>query len=301
MCPICLLVAREAVACACGALFCEECRAICSSCPNCRSKEAVHPAFRDRRAIQNLMVGCPLGCPGVFRLGDHSSHVQHTCVKRPVPCPACNSLVALSEHATHQSAECVFRQVTCEECQESVTLAGLATHKKQACSGIHVECSLCGDMTRKDRLEAHLTAGGHLTMMLERLMGLEKKVEEQQQEILTLRGQLQQQQQQHDGANKRKESASQASSAGRPANNQGRPHPGKYMVCGSGGCSTHERFLNGHCDPLKRMNGNKPVGLWSCCGLLDRNTWACATRPLGGTYPLFSWKCPPAQQHPSSP
>lgn len=62
LCPICLLVSREAVACACGALFCEDCRALCSSCPNCRSNEAVHPAFRDRRAIQNLMVACPSGC-----------------------------------------------------------------------------------------------------------------------------------------------------------------------------------------------------------------------------------------------
>jgi len=283
MCPVCLLVAREAVACACGALFCEDCRAICTSCPNCRSKDSVAPSFRDRRAIQNLNVACPLGCSVVFRLGDHSSHVQRVCANRIVPCPSCQTPTPLSYHPQHLETVCAHRQVRCDGCTVLVSLPELPKHKQEACPQRNVTCSLCSDVLRAENWEPHL-ATGHMKALLDRIMSLESTVQQLQADSSSLRARLQEE------GSKPKDSSVAPPPANWPEPQNGRPHLGKYMVCGSGGCSTHERFLNGHCDPLKRMNGNKPIGLWSCCGVLDNSIPTCGGRSLVGMYPLFSWR-----------
>lgn len=275
-CHVCLLVAREAVACACGALFCEVCRAGCKSCPNCRSPDPVAPSFRDRRAILNLTIRCSLGCSVVFRLGDHSAHVRNNCVNRSVPCPLCRIPTTLSQHSIHMDNACAYRQVSCEACKMSVSLHDLPQHQQEVCPTRHVKCLLCSASVRLNTMEEHLKANGHMQLMLDRLMQLEQKVQAQQVEILTLR------------ASKPVEVHLLSSGSSGPV--AYRPHAGAYMVCGSGGCTTHEQFLHGHCDHLKRVNGNKPIGLWSCCGVLDRSVTTCGPRSLVGMYPLFSWR-----------
>ena len=66
-CPICLLVARDAMAHDCGSvLFCEVCWVKClaedSKCPVCRNDGAsIVPAHFERRSIRNLLLKCSCG------------------------------------------------------------------------------------------------------------------------------------------------------------------------------------------------------------------------------------------------
>ena len=75
-CPICMLVARNAMAHDCGSvLFCEMCWVKClaedSKCPVCRKDgSSIVPAHFERRAILNLMVKCPNNCGESFNLCD---------------------------------------------------------------------------------------------------------------------------------------------------------------------------------------------------------------------------------------
>eukprot|EP00913_Durusdinium_trenchii_P033997 g31824.t1 len=78
-CPICMCVARDALAHDCGNLFCDLCwtRWIAEnpSCPVCREDgQGIVRAPRDQRKILNLMIRCPLGCDETFRLGDKETH-----------------------------------------------------------------------------------------------------------------------------------------------------------------------------------------------------------------------------------
>ena len=66
-CPICFMVARNALAHECGELFCEDCWVKCQGederCPVCRQEgHEVAPAYANRRAIQRLQIVCPNKC-----------------------------------------------------------------------------------------------------------------------------------------------------------------------------------------------------------------------------------------------
>ncbi|CAK9102726.1 unnamed protein product [Durusdinium trenchii] len=80
-CPICMCVARNAMAHDCGNLFCEICwiRWMAEdnpTCPVCRELgEGIVRAPRDRRKISNLMIRCQ-GCKESIRLADKEKHVS---------------------------------------------------------------------------------------------------------------------------------------------------------------------------------------------------------------------------------
>ncbi|CAJ1434805.1 unnamed protein product, partial [Effrenium voratum] len=151
-CPICLQVAKDALAHECGELFCEMCWVRCQAdddrCPVCRQDgRQVAPAYWSRRAILDLATTCQ-SCGEVCRLGDKAAHL----------------------------ARCASRLVTCETCGLELPAQRLAQHQAQ-CSAWCC-CELCGEKVRD--LEAHLNEkpGGHLSLMLKDLRELRREVSE---------------------------------------------------------------------------------------------------------------------------
>ena len=105
-CPVCMCVARDALAHDCGNLFCEVCwtRWISEncSCPVCREDGAsIVKAPRDQRKINNLMIKCPLGCEEIVRLGDKGAHLSR-CVKRTLQCSQCGKEMLAERLLAHQ-------------------------------------------------------------------------------------------------------------------------------------------------------------------------------------------------------
>lgn len=153
-CPICMCVARDALAHDCGNLFCDLCwtRWIAEnpSCPVCREDgQGIVRAPRDQRKILNLMIRCPLGCDETFRLGDKETHVAR-CPKRPVRCSQCGGEFLAEIIAVHQQDECPARLVPCD---------------------------LCGEQVPLDQLEAHLLSnlGSHMLALLNESQALKKE------------------------------------------------------------------------------------------------------------------------------
>ncbi|CAK8996809.1 unnamed protein product [Durusdinium trenchii] len=108
-CPICMLVARNAMAHDCGSvLFCEMCWVKClaedSKCPVCRKDgSSIVPAHFERRAILNLMVKCPNNCGESFNLCDKEKHLKD-CRALSTTCPLCNVQVPTNELEAHYAS-----------------------------------------------------------------------------------------------------------------------------------------------------------------------------------------------------
>lgn len=132
-CPICFLVARDAMAHDCGAvLFCETCWVKCmaedSKCSVCRKDgSTVAPAHFERRAIRNLLVKCPNGCGENFQLYDKEKHLKESCSARQVKCEACEGFYQAGCQEEHRKA-CGARWSTCRLCGEQVQLSELEAH-----------------------------------------------------------------------------------------------------------------------------------------------------------------------------
>eukprot|EP00438_Fugacium_kawagutii_P028437 Skav226821 [mRNA] locus=scaffold606:116024:125447:- [translate_table: standard] len=143
-CPICLLVARNALAHECGELFCEDCWVRCQAeddrCPVCRQDaQNVAPACANRRSILNLQIACPKKCGQVCCLGDKETHLGEHCGHRFVQCPDCGQDVAAQDLAEHQAVLCRSSWPVCELCGQKVK--DLAAHLA-AESGAHMALML---------------------------------------------------------------------------------------------------------------------------------------------------------------
>lgn len=154
-CPICFMVARNALAHECGELFCEDCWVKCQGederCPVCRQEgHEVAPAYANRRAIQRLQIVCPNKCGQVLCLSDKEDHLRSKCGHRPIRCPDCDSEVAAGQLAEHQVL-----------CRENWPI-----------------CELCGQ--RVKNLAVHMAAqtGDHMLRMVEGLASLREEVKD---------------------------------------------------------------------------------------------------------------------------
>ncbi|CAK9041853.1 unnamed protein product [Durusdinium trenchii] len=162
-CPICMLVARDAMAHGCGSvLFCELCWLKCiaedSKCPVCREHgSSIAPAHVERRSIKNLLVKCSNKCGASFHLVEKAEH-RKECPKRQVTCAACQTFYDADREEEHQ-----------EECE--------AKWKK---------CQLCGDQVALEELEAHYAS--HHFAELVQLVELREEVAQLREEVRHLRG-----------------------------------------------------------------------------------------------------------------
>lgn len=140
-CPICLYVARDALAHDCGHLFCESCwdRWITDhrNCPVCREDgHSIVRAPRDQRKILNLKIRCPLDCGETIRLGDKEAHVTFCATYR-----------------------------RCSACGEEMLAEMLTIHEKEMCRCRPIPCELCSEMVRMDQMEAHMAGNVGIHML----------------------------------------------------------------------------------------------------------------------------------------
>ncbi|CAE7403285.1 traf6-b [Symbiodinium sp. CCMP2592] len=133
-CPLCLMVARDALSHHCGgSLFCDECWTRClvrdDKCPNCREDSStVVPAHFERRSIRNLRINCPSGCGGTFTLTEKPTHLSDLCPLREVQCPDCGASMQANELAVHQEEHCSSRRILCSLCGEQVIGTDMMAH-----------------------------------------------------------------------------------------------------------------------------------------------------------------------------
>ena len=171
-CPICLLVARDAVAHSCGKLFCAHCWAQCAVqkelCPLCQEGGEAAPAHRDRKAILNVNIRCPLECDQAFRLGNKEAHVASACVRRSIPCTLCGGDTTPATLQQHRDTECSHRTVRCPDCGLSVQYREMSDHRRVACTHRSVPCPLCHEAVHSKDLLQHMeqSAGTHIMALL---------------------------------------------------------------------------------------------------------------------------------------
>ncbi|CAE7335779.1 traf6, partial [Symbiodinium natans] len=170
-CPICSMVARNAVSHDCGnSLFCSGCWNKClasrDSCPTCNQQASISsaaPAHVDRRRIINLKIRCPNRCSEEFPLCEKEAHLQ----------------------------ECPQRLVPCSECDEVVRANELAEHK-EGCRGRLSPCKLCGEMVFESEMAAHFGGGEHYQQvgeLLDLVSSLQKELHDAKIELNSLRDQ----------------------------------------------------------------------------------------------------------------
>ncbi|KAK7004965.1 TNF receptor-associated factor 6-like isoform X1 [Biomphalaria glabrata] len=162
ICPICLMIMKNAVQTMCGHRFCEACinkvvtrGSTLLTCPVDKTVSRVDQIFQDvatRREILCLPIQCPNksgGCSWEGDLIDLTGH-KSSCGLEPVTCAhGCGASLVRTEADEHLSV-CPFRQMNCLFCNECVQQSAMISHTEQ-CPMAPVTCSLCGedDLVRK--------------------------------------------------------------------------------------------------------------------------------------------------------
>ncbi|RUS82191.1 hypothetical protein EGW08_010073, partial [Elysia chlorotica] len=144
LCPICLLVMREAVQTACGHRFCEGCLSRIPkrgpenelTCPvdktPSRAKE-IFPDVATRREILSLALTCnnsEEGCVWTGELRGLESHIA-SCDFQEIRCfKHCGARI-LRKHLDMHSGECPARVVFCRHCRTQVVFTALQAERYQ--------------------------------------------------------------------------------------------------------------------------------------------------------------------------
>ncbi|XP_041363469.1 TNF receptor-associated factor 4-like [Gigantopelta aegis] len=167
ICPICLLVLRDATQTRCGHRFCEECisrvigfRSVVQ-CPVDRTWLVVNSEIfvdeAERREVLSLLTRCEndeSGCSwrGELRaLQDHES----TCSLKLIVCSNECGESFLRKDATFHQDLCPFRKVKCDHCKDVMKFSELEMHDEQ-CPKKVVACELsCGLKCTRQLLVDH--------------------------------------------------------------------------------------------------------------------------------------------------
>lgn len=192
ICPICMLVCRDAVGCECGKLFCEAGVKHCFSCPNCREPTKKTSENFIRKKIANLKLYCPLKCNMVIRLGEKEKHISEECANRPIPCTKCDMTTTFAKLEIHEKEECPNRPVLCDECNGETTFSNLAQHKFDSCASRLVPCPVCKKDVKFSMRMKHLekNVANHFMALLGQHLLLQDRFNTLEMEVLALREKL---------------------------------------------------------------------------------------------------------------
>lgn len=188
-CLICSLIPRDAVAHACGQLFCQACwsqwQVTARGCSKCRQSGNADPAHKDRRAVLNLKLFCSSGCGAAMSLCDKSRHQELHCIHRRISCPSCTEPTTPTKLSLHMSVECRNREIKCPACGCSSTPFLLTVHQKEECPARAVMCMLCQELVPSQSLGQHMAESSDT-----HLLALCQSLAKRDQEISSLRAEL---------------------------------------------------------------------------------------------------------------
>lgn len=132
LCPICTLVPRNAVAHACGQIFCFLCwemwKVQGTGCAHCRQPGDAPASNRDRRDILNLQIRCPAKCEQIYRLGDKEKHLKDVCPNRLVQCERCEQFSSAALMPNHEQNICEHRIRLCVFCDRKIKHKDMEQH-----------------------------------------------------------------------------------------------------------------------------------------------------------------------------
>lgn len=167
LCPICLLVMREAVQTACGHRFCKGCLSRVPTgidsllhCPVDKTiifMSQVFPDIATRREILSLRLDCnnsEKSCDWTGELRALESHME-VCPFEMVQCSnRCGAEVLRRDLDLH-CAECPARAVFCRHCQAEVIFRSLENHL-DTCPKVKICCSVCHTaIIRREDIKTH--------------------------------------------------------------------------------------------------------------------------------------------------
>jgi len=192
-CLICTMIPRDAVAHACGQLFCQGCWSTWQStgrgCSQCRQPGNADPAHKDRRAVLNLKIYCPTGCGAIMSLCEKQRHQETLCLHRRVNCPSCQDILLLSHLTQHMSLECRNREIKCHACNLPTTPLLLTLHQRDECPARNVKCTLCQELVPSSSLGSHMSQASdtHFLALAQALSKREAEVAGLRTEVLECR------------------------------------------------------------------------------------------------------------------
>ncbi|XP_060606658.1 TNF receptor-associated factor 5-like [Ruditapes philippinarum] len=170
MCPVCLVVMKDAVQTSCGHRFCEICikkvakRSGICKCPVDNTwfdtQFEMFPDVAIRREILSLKVKCDQhhkGCNWTGELRCLDLHVT-ICDYIEVTCEyGCPEGQIRRKDLTHHLETCDLRPVCCEHCNSSTSSVYLTKHQLLDCRKFPVTCSLCGkSRINREDISGHL-------------------------------------------------------------------------------------------------------------------------------------------------
>lgn len=169
VCPVCLVVMKDAVQTICGHRFCKLCiEKVSSRSGRCKcpvdntwfhTKDEMFADIAVRREIQSLKVRCyqhDSGCAWTGDLLDLQGHAGG-CEHIEIRCEfGCGEHVRRADVPHHREV-CDLRPVSCEHCSLSTTSVAITRHQLLDCRKFPVVCSLCGKsgISRED-ISCHL-------------------------------------------------------------------------------------------------------------------------------------------------
>ena len=167
ICPICILLARDAQqASCCGKIFCRQCieKAARANLKCLRCHEDVkRKYFPDTRAIcdiNQLKVYCKNKEEGCKWKGElHHAETHHdSCPCRQVECPnQCTEAVRSMDLPRHLETQCPNRNARCRHCKQVGKHAYFSTDHLEDCPDLHIECpnNGCQKKTKRRDMDAH--------------------------------------------------------------------------------------------------------------------------------------------------
>ncbi|KAH3862883.1 TNF receptor-associated factor 6-like [Dreissena polymorpha] len=171
VCPICLVVMRDAVQTTCGHRFCRECivQVASRSHPKCKCpvdntwfniQQEMFPDVAVQREILSLEVKCDqvsAGCPWHGELRDLQNHLLG-CGFIEVECEfGCSRQKVLRCELDRHQENCDRRPVTCEHCNDSMPCIELTRHQLLDCKKLPLGCTQCGQCgIQRGGIQRHL-------------------------------------------------------------------------------------------------------------------------------------------------
>jgi len=172
----------------CSQLICDSCSStaknalVCPKCKNLVDRNSLKANRALSGIIENVEVGCSLGCGKRFKVKDRVGH-ELECPNNLVVCPTgCGLKLSLRAVERHLD-ECTAAVVVCPTCSQPTQRGQLATHVRD-CPAAKVACEFaefgCTDQFARHQAERHLQDNQekHVRLLAEVVKKQKKTIDE---------------------------------------------------------------------------------------------------------------------------